>query len=611
MNATVAIARRELAEKRFVLLAAIAFAALAFVVPLVPGVHAGQKREAIVIVSTVLAVGFTLGLSTILGATIIGRDLSEGRLSFYFTRPVPATAIWFGKLIAALILITICFGVVVAPAALLGLRAFPGWTGDPSVFPAIVLIASVALLLLAHGIGTFVRSRTTWIAADFVCAAIIGGATYGLSRTLLDGFAVELTNRFLELLSAFAVVAMVTAGAWQLAQGRTDRRRSHLQFSLALWSLLGVAILIGGAFVWWVVSVRPGDLIAEAWVQESVGPWSYFAGGARNRGDYRAAFLYNIDNGQFLRLPADQMWVAPVLFSNDGRVAVLMNRARDFSREVLVAHLDSKRPRPIATGIISDPYAEQLSPDGSRLALIDRGGILTIYDLASRRSLGSTRAPAGPNWAMSLAFVSSDTLRIYVRDQQNARFGIFEYSLATKTLRETGQFATARYAMLRFTGDQTRALIRSQRGDLLEVRDARSGAILTTVAPHSGARFGNAMFLGDGRIVASEIGTNSAMVRLFDPNGVAVRDVSLGDLGNAYVRAATPDDRIIVTARRSQQGWSAVVVDLNRGAILRVDRGLQPLSFGSVRSGSLLCLTTSKELVAWDPMSGAKRAISR
>jgi hypothetical protein len=66
-----------------------------------------------------------------------------------------------------------------------------------------------------------------------------------------------------------------------------------------------------------------------------------------------------------------------------------------------------------------------------------------------------------------------------------------------------------------------------------------------------------------------------------------------------------------VTARRSQQGWSAVVVDLNRGAILRVDRGLQPLSFGSVRSGSLLCLTTSKELVAWDPMTGTKRAISR
>jgi hypothetical protein len=105
MNATVVIARRELAEKQFVLLAAIAFALLACLVPFVPGVHAGQKREAIVVVSTVLAVGFTLGLSTILGATIIGRDLSEGRLSFYFSRPIPAAAIWFGKLIAALVLI--------------------------------------------------------------------------------------------------------------------------------------------------------------------------------------------------------------------------------------------------------------------------------------------------------------------------------------------------------------------------------------------------------------------------------------------------------------------------------------------------------------------------
>src|SRR5438270_7127618 len=103
MNATVAIARRELLEKRFVFLAAVAFAALAFVVPFVPGVHAEQKREAIVVVSTILSVGFTLGLATILGATTIGRDLSEGRLSFYFTRPIPAAAIWSGKLIAAVI----------------------------------------------------------------------------------------------------------------------------------------------------------------------------------------------------------------------------------------------------------------------------------------------------------------------------------------------------------------------------------------------------------------------------------------------------------------------------------------------------------------------------
>lgn len=612
MNATVVIARRELAEKRFVLLAAMAFAALAFVVPLVPGVHAGQKREAIVVVSTILAVGFTLGLSTILGATIIGRDLSEGRLSFYFTRPVPATAIWFGKLIAALILITICFGVVVAPAALLGLRTFPGWTGDPYLFPAVVLIVSAVLFLLAHAIGTFVRSRTTWIAADFVCAAIIGGATYGLSRTLLDGFAVELTKRLLELLSAFAIVAMVTAGAWQLARGRTDRRRSHLQLSLSLWLLLAIAVAMAGTFVWWVVSVRPGDVIADEGVQQSGGPWAFLDGRAKNRGDYHVAFLYDVDDGRYLRLPANQPWYSMTLFSRDGRIVTWFGPTTDGSREVYVAHLDSQRLEPLATGITSFPHAVALSTDGSRIALIDQGGILTIYDLPSRRSLGSARAPAGPAWAMSLAFVTADTLRIYVRDPPNSRFSIFEYSIATKTLRETGQFATARYAMLRFTGDQARALIRSQRGDLLELRDARSGALLTTLAPDAGARFGNAMFLRDGRIVASELRPNTALLRLFASDGTALRDIGLRDLTAAYVLAITPDDRAIVTAHSPRPGTGgAAVVDLNRGAILRLEPGLQPLSYGSVRSGAVLCMTTSHEFVAWDLTSGAKRPISR
>jgi hypothetical protein len=120
------------------------------------------------------------------------------------------------------------------------------------------------------------------------------------------------------------------------------------------------------------------------------------------------------------------------------------------------------------------------------------------------------------------------------------------------------------------------------------------------------------MFLRDGRIVASELRPNTAMLRLFAPDGTTLRDISLRDLTAVYVRAITPDDRVIVTAHPPRpQTWAAVVVDLNQGAILRLEPGLQPLSYGSMRSGALLCMNTSKELVAWDPTSGAKRPITR
>lgn len=87
MKNTLVIARRDLADKRFVLLAALAFGILSLIIPLVSTVHGGRKLEVMIVSSGILATAFTLGLATILGATFIGRDLSDGRLSFYFSKP--------------------------------------------------------------------------------------------------------------------------------------------------------------------------------------------------------------------------------------------------------------------------------------------------------------------------------------------------------------------------------------------------------------------------------------------------------------------------------------------------------------------------------------------
>ena len=71
--------------------------ALALIVPFVPGVHTGERRTALAVASLIFATGFTAGLATILGSSIIGKELSDGRLSFYFSKPVSAGSIWFGN----------------------------------------------------------------------------------------------------------------------------------------------------------------------------------------------------------------------------------------------------------------------------------------------------------------------------------------------------------------------------------------------------------------------------------------------------------------------------------------------------------------------------------
>jgi ABC-type transport system involved in multi-copper enzyme maturation permease subunit len=229
MKSTLVIARRELVEKRFVFVAAIAFAILSIIIPLVPGVHAGQRSGALVVSSMLLSIGFAIGLAAILGGSIIGRELSDGRLSFYFAKPVPAPAIWFGKLIAATVLVVVCFGIIVAPAVTVGvhnvLRAMETDSRDALTMIRVVLTAAAVFFLITHVIGTFVRSRSPWIAFDFIAAAICGWALWMMARPLLDGAAIELIKLLGKILSLYLGMVIVAAGAWQLSRGRTDRRR--------------------------------------------------------------------------------------------------------------------------------------------------------------------------------------------------------------------------------------------------------------------------------------------------------------------------------------------------------------------------------------------------
>src|SRR5258706_15379992 len=115
MNSTFVVASREIAEKRFVFPAAVAFALLAIIPPSTMHMR-GSFGEALTVSSAILSTAFAFGLAMILGASIVGRELTENRLSFYFARPLPAAAIWFGKVAASTLLITLSFLIVFAPA---------------------------------------------------------------------------------------------------------------------------------------------------------------------------------------------------------------------------------------------------------------------------------------------------------------------------------------------------------------------------------------------------------------------------------------------------------------------------------------------------------------
>ena len=591
MNGTLVIARREIVQRRFVFLAAAAFALLSLIIPLLPGIPSTEERSALVIASLIFAAGFTATVALILGGTIVGRELSDGRLSFYFSRPVPAAAIWFGKLAAALVLIGGSFLIVASPALIAGvasvLRSVTSLADAPSVIRAALLIAFAAFLI-AHVIGTLVRSHSAWIVIDFVAAAACGAALLYLLRPLLLGAALTLMRRSLIGLGVFTALAVIAAGAWQLAEGRTDRKRSHRELSQFLWMAIGAELLLFGAFVLWVTSVRPSDLRASrTWGRAAAGSWAVIGGEARHRADYHAAFLYNVENGRAVRLRGIWGWGA---FSGDGKVMYWTVPAPFSGSEALwSARLDVPRPRPMSTGVdIPMRSSFVVSEDGSRIAFTDFNDVLSVIDVPRRALLASVHVQRRAGWM--LQFVRPDLLRFAAVGAGDEPSRIFEFDVVRRRLVETGQSPKPLFWM---SVDHAQALSGSESG--FKIVDARTGANLHSVA----GRFTAKRFLHDGRIAA----VAGSALELFSPDGLLLRSVPISKSAAASLDDAG-DGRLVVISRSPPN--TAQVVDIDRGSVVRTETGLVPI-FGA--SGRRLLCRSGNSLVVWDTATGERKAV--
>ena len=594
MKNTLVIARRELAEKRFVFLTAIAFTLLAIIVPFMPGVHVGERRNALAMASLIFSTGFTIGLAAILGANIIGRELSDGRLSFYFARPVSSASIWFGKLIAATLLMLISFTIIVSPAFFAGIGGVVRtWTNFGDALPTIRIILATAavIFLLGHVIGTFVRSRSAWLVFDFIAATICGTAIWLIERSLLLGYAVESTKKVAWIVSIFAAVAIIAAGFWQVARGRTDRKRSHIELSRFLWISLGCVLLAVAGYAGWVESVSFSNLVPNSLDQSRSGTWAIINGTGKHRGDYHASFLYNLRDNRVVRIPAiihdSESKFSSVVFSDDERTVAWVTRSKKTpTGELHIAKLDAATPHVIATGIQSG--GNLILSDGGSRAAVAKERVVTVYDLATLTSLGSARL-SDAHYVRPL-FVTNDLVRIYSSGNQT---GIFEFDVANKSLRQTGVLPAGYF---RFNRDRTRALVFWKRPNV-EIYDARTGALLASFnGPTSSAKF-----LDDGRIAA----VNGDTLNVFSPNGTLMRSIHLSKAIEWIVNAG--DGRVAVLLRNPGSRVTAAVVDIDRGLVVRTEEGLIPAYAG--QGSVLLCSNDSHDLLLWNTATGEKRVI--
>jgi hypothetical protein len=557
------IARRELGEKRFVALAAAAFAVLPFLLATIPVIR-GRVGPGDVIATGagLLAIGFTLGLGLVLGTSVIGRDLAEGRLSFYFSRPVSAASIWFGKVAAAVALIAGVFAIITVPARIAAAGAWrASWGKNAPLLAVAVIGVAVALFFVAHVVGSFVRSRSAWIGLDFAALCLAVLAAFLMVRPLFEAGATRATQTLIWAIGGGVAIAVIGGGAWQLERGRTDRRRSHAALSQFVWSVVGITLALTAAFVAWMFAAKPADLTTVIGETQSSGPWMLVTGDARGRMDYHPAFVYNSETGAYTRFP---MRAGRQMFTRDG-ASILVGRydkrthtVEMFRRPVAA---DVEEPTGLTFSGNSDFNAND---DGSRIVSADHKGIVTVYDVPRTRSLVSARLPEGSGHISAMYFLSPELVRLHAirRVDAQATLRIFDLDLTKRSLQQTGAITRqAKYLSATASADGSRLLVRDPAN--LNVLDGRTAAVQQTI-PVAGVR--GSTFLGNGGTALLKDAGDHWEIEIRDAGGALQRTLTV-PLKRAWGLRELPDGRFITLAQKER--WQTYIIDPASGKIVQ------------------------------------------
>ncbi|MEA2462429.1 MAG: hypothetical protein QOJ98_176 [Acidobacteriota bacterium] len=574
MNKALAIAARELRGRRSIFLTAAVLALIPYAVLLLPEVQRYGRSSAVAMTGAFVAVCYVSGLALVLGATFVGRELMEKRMSFFFSKPVSERALWFGKLAGALAALAIATTIIVVPV-LLG-------SGDetPRLFRWLgyFALAALTLFLVSHAVATMLRSRSALIFLDVVACAVAAGLAYVMLTVLTNGLAAKLVDILLWSLTIGSLAILVAAGAWQLSRGRIDLRANHRELSRFLWSATAVMLALAGAAVLWVVSAAPDDLTEHLSAEQVPGSdWVVVSGKANHRGDYNAAFFRNGATGEYQRIKAIDMWWDGY-FLRDGSGGGHVRKTREL--DLLAFGPEEVKVTP--TRVTVPPHARLVaSDDGQRVAILTLESMVTIEAVPGGRTLVSARVPVSPPALFSARafFVTPDLLRIYVSEPQAE---IYELDVRTKKLARTGTISTGGKLWFEANAEGTRLLARSATpsGVELLLLDARTGARLGALGPYRKGEFG--VLLSDGRIARFNVRHPDTLF-IHGADLALQRQVDLGEMRYVWLLSELAGGRLLVAGAgaepqaRQPRDWSIRIIDVNSGAVVRHERAMRPM----------------------------------
>lgn len=608
MTPVLSIARQEIRERGILLTTAVVFSLLAFLLLVVPGRGRGVGEALALLMFFALPVAAALAV----GASLVSRDVAEGRLSFYFSRPLSAWSLGAGKLLGGLALVAAVAFICILPFAFSEGRwsRGPGWSilrlPIHPVGVGFLGLVLVALMAFAHLIATMYRSRSRIFAIDLglglsfltllalesrrLIASGAGPALFPASPKMA-GAGVTLLG-VLPLMLAIAIAVMLAAAAAQLVVGRADPRRGHVALSITLWTLAAAALCGFALWASWVLGVRPADVgAAYPLFAAPKGGAIFFKGAASGRAGFSPVFLMNVETGSYARLNPDR--VSPAAFDPEGKVAMWVApvgpwwwmggaadapRVRDWRRDNLaVARLGGDAPvveeRPLD---LSEPVSQALAVErGGRRVLLSGPSSIVLLEVESGRVVGTT--PLSD--VVAAEFLANDAVRLYRREAADPRalnFVVVDWRPADGSRVERARVRGGSVMVLLARGGDLSVVAtgdRTIRGPFTKLLvDAATGSVRS----FDSLSTPGALVLSNGH-VALGLGHE---LRIVTRTGETVASLPIEPDSRVWaIRESGPDELAVGLWAMSLGKRRTLLVDSRTGVLRREEAGLEP-AFG-------------------------------
>jgi hypothetical protein len=512
--------------------------------------------------ATMATVASAWALALLMGGSVIAGDLADGRLAFFFARPVPWWSIAGGKLLAALTMSIVAPIAALLPALVFDWNPAKDAQGLGDLLTgggfALMLALLLALVCFGHVAGTVYRARSTWAAVDFALfgACVWGGVWLFYAFKRLGVVLSGPPSSIWALLPSFLLIAAVpfAAAAVQVALGRSDLRRGHRALSLTFWAGVLVWLAVLGGLLLRERAVTPAALTMRG--LSGASPDGRLVGILGFSGRGYAGFVYDTASGRSLRLGLGSR----PTFSADGRSVAWLEEApfwrKDRPTEIQLARVDSAgfaaEPVELPTRLPQEGIVGlALSPRADRVAIV-QNETLSVYEIPSGRSLSTTSASDG--FWMAAAFRPDGELRAFRRVRPAVGppgAGVLPGHIEVVSMSGGVPASAIRleavgHAMLISPADEDLVLLHEPLAPhrRISLHDARTGRRVRAFSGEDGFQVQEALLLANGRVALIEALAPTTRLRLA-VEGQADRVAALPE-GSAVIAGDLPEGLLAV-----------------------------------------------------------------